>query len=229
MESQRPIVFYDGQAFTSSTIARWCCDLLNRETGKQFRIVCDEQSDGFFIERATPALQSIDNSQAGAQHAIQSRTYRQALRSWVMSIPWIMIGLFIVAYPVQIWTPIFQLLQIHSIPNWFPVHTLIKITMFVGVGMLCVVFMKILWAYYSECLNITNEGINRRSGILSRKTTSLRYCDIRNIGLQQSIFQRVLGIGTLEFSSAGSDSVEIRFDNIAKPFIIKATIQHRMS
>ena len=229
MEPQRQIVFYDGQAFASSTIACWCRDLLNSETGKQYHIVCDKQGDRFFIERATPALQSIDNGHAVAQHAIQSRMYRQALRSWLMSSPKIMIGLFIVVYPVQIWTSIFQLLRIQSIPSWFPIHTFVEITTFIGISMICVVFTQILWAYYSECLNVTSDGINRRSGILSRKTTSLRYRDIRNIGLQQSIFQRLLGIGTLEFSSAGSGGVEIRFDNIAKPFIIKATIQRRMS
>ncbi len=222
------ILFHGGQPFSTASIAQWCCDLLIKETGKHYQVLQYPQGQGFYVKtmetQANPAETiPLKNSE------FQPMCYRQALRSWILSVPGLMVGVLIATYPAAIWIMLFKLLQINAIPTWFNLSLLIGVTTTLGLGVIGYIFIKIFWAYYSDRLNVTENGIDRHTGILSRTTTSLRFSDIRSIKISQSFFQRLIGVGVLEFSSAGSDGVDIRFDNLSKPFIIKGSIQRMLS
>ena len=68
-----------------------------------------------------------------------------------------------------------------------------------------------------------------RYGLIARETLSVRYRDIRSVGLKQSMVDRLLNIGLLEFAAAGTDDVDIRFSNVVDPTQLKARIQTLMT
>ena len=49
--------------------------------------------------------------------------------------------------------------------------------------------------------------------------------DIRNITLEQSFFQRMLGVGDIGISSAGSDGIEVRFGGVGKAPAVKERVR----
>lgn len=70
---------------------------------------------------------------------------------------------------------------------------------------------------FSWKFTLDNTRVSRHYGLISRNQQSVRIRDLRSIELDQSILQRLLGIGDLAFYSAGSDSAEVRFSGIRDP------------
>ncbi len=225
MNQRTQITDYNNQPFPSSEIAIWWRDLLNEVTSNRYQVTLDPAGSGYYVELSQYDDSRVVNKKHIARVPVESVCYRQALRSWILSIPWLVIGSLIILHPARIWTTVFKLLQINAIPQWLNTQQLIGMTSSIGLLLVGVVVLRIVWAYYADRLVITDNGVDRQTGIVSRKTTSLRFSDIRSIGLSQTLFQRLLGIGALEFSSAGSDGVDIRFDNLPNPVIIKERIQ----
>lgn len=64
---------------------------------------------------------------------------------------------------------------------------------------------------------ITDYEVASEIGIIQRKKDKVRLIDIRTVDVNQSILDRILGIGTLGFSSAGTDGVDVEFKNILDP------------
>lgn len=64
---------------------------------------------------------------------------------------------------------------------------------------------------------IDDNRVVRHYGIVSRNQQSVRIRDLRSVELNQSFFQRLLGVGNLSFYSAGSDSAEVTFVGISDP------------
>lgn len=58
-------------------------------------------------------------------------------------------------------------------------------------------------------LTITNERSIYQRGIISRRRSEVRHDDVRNLQINQSIFQRIMGVGTVAISSSGQDDLEI--------------------
>ncbi|MEX0914259.1 MAG: PH domain-containing protein, partial [Wenzhouxiangellaceae bacterium] len=75
-----------------------------------------------------------------------------------------------------------------------------------------VAFKRFSWKF-----SIDESRISRSYGIISRNQQSVRIKDLRSIALDQSIFQRIFGVGDLAFYSAGSDDAEVRFVGINRP------------
>ena len=76
-------------------------------------------------------------------------------------------------------------------------------------------------------LIITNKRTIRHEGIVVRKTSEVLHTHIRNVKIEQSVLQRVLGVGSIAIDSAGgsdADPIEIQMINVAKPYDVKAVI-----
>ena len=76
-------------------------------------------------------------------------------------------------------------------------------------------------------LIITNKRTIRQEGIIVRKTSEVLHSHIRNVKIEQSVLQRVLGVGSIAIdSSGGSDAepIEIQMANVSKPYDVKAVI-----
>ena len=61
---------------------------------------------------------------------------------------------------------------------------------------------------------VTTRRVEVITGILSRSSNEVKVSDIRSINVVKKGFLGFLGIGTVEFASAGGDDVEVSFTNI---------------
>ena len=64
---------------------------------------------------------------------------------------------------------------------------------------------------------ITTERLQIRRGILSKKTQETRVQRVQNVNTDQSVLERILRVGTVDFDTAGTDDSEFRFIGVANP------------
>ncbi len=95
---------------------------------------------------------------------------------------------------------------------------------FVGIWLPFAV-IAILYRHYSWRFTATQDTIETRHGIIARNVKSIRVKDLRNVNLNQSVFQRIFGVGDLEFSSAGGAGIEVIFHGVIRPMDLKQQIQ----
>ena len=58
---------------------------------------------------------------------------------------------------------------------------------------------------------ITSERLHIRHGILSKRTQETRIQRVQNVNTEQSFFERLLQVGTVDFDTAGTDDSEFKF------------------
>ena len=96
----------------------------------------------------------------------------------------------------------------------------------IGIGLVMFLF------WWIKCkgttLTITSDRTRLRKGILSKSVTEVWHQDVRNVQLNQTMFQRMLGVGSIGVSSAGQAGLEISVSGIPDPDRVKQLIdQHR--
>lgn len=64
-----------------------------------------------------------------------------------------------------------------------------------------------------------------REGIIARDTNEIRVQDIRLLGVEQGIIQRIFGLGDVEIATAGHSEVEIHMKGIRNPEEVKEEIR----
>jgi uncharacterized membrane protein YdbT with pleckstrin-like domain len=64
---------------------------------------------------------------------------------------------------------------------------------------------------------ITTERLHIRRGILSKSTQETRIERVQNVNTKQSVFERLLQVGTVDFDTAGTDDSEFRFVGVGNP------------
>ena len=66
-------------------------------------------------------------------------------------------------------------------------------------------------------LTVTNERTIYKHGILNTKSSEVQHDDVRNMQVEQSIFQRMIGVGDIAISSAGQGDMEIQVKGFKDP------------
>ncbi len=64
---------------------------------------------------------------------------------------------------------------------------------------------------------LTTERLHIRRGLLSKRTQETRVQRVQNVNTDQSLFERVMRVGTVDFDTAGTDDSEFRFVGVANP------------
>lgn len=64
---------------------------------------------------------------------------------------------------------------------------------------------------------ITNRRLNIKRGIISREIKETRLERVQNVNYNQSVFQRVMQIGDVDFDTAGSGDYDFVFNGVAQP------------
>jgi uncharacterized membrane protein YdbT with pleckstrin-like domain len=64
---------------------------------------------------------------------------------------------------------------------------------------------------------ITSERLHIRTGLLAKRTQETRIQRVQNVNTEQSLFERILQVGTVDFDTAGTDDSEFRFVGVANP------------
>jgi uncharacterized membrane protein YdbT with pleckstrin-like domain len=73
--------------------------------------------------------------------------------------------------------------------------------------------------------SITSERLIERRGLLGQTRREVELADIRSVEVSRTLFQRLLGIGTVVVSSAASADYMIRMQNVANPDEIAETVR----
>jgi uncharacterized membrane protein YdbT with pleckstrin-like domain len=81
------------------------------------------------------------------------------------------------------------------------------------VAVLVVGFLRRIGTHYL----VTTERLRIRRGILSRRVQQTQLDRVQNVNTDQSFFERVLQIGTVDFDTAGTDDSDFTFRGIADP------------
>ncbi len=64
---------------------------------------------------------------------------------------------------------------------------------------------------------ITNRRLHIKRGIVARRTQEARLERVQNVNTSQSVLERLLRVGTVDFDTAGTDDHGFRFDGVADP------------
>jgi membrane protein YdbS with pleckstrin-like domain len=105
------------------------------------------------------------------------------------------------------------------------------IMVWVGVAMMAIAILwwLIWWGAPHRWVKlvITNKRTIRQEGIVVRKTSEVLHNHIRNVKIEQSFLQRLLGVGSISIDSAGGsehEMIEIQMDNVPQPYKVKETL-----
>lgn len=64
---------------------------------------------------------------------------------------------------------------------------------------------------------VSTQRLYIRRGLLSKRVQQTRIDRVQNVNTEQSLRERILRVGTVDFDTAGSDDSEFRFVGIADP------------
>jgi uncharacterized membrane protein YdbT with pleckstrin-like domain len=76
--------------------------------------------------------------------------------------------------------------------------------------------------------SITNQRLTIQTGILSRDVHQTRLERIQNVNSSQSLFERLLRIGTVEFDTAGESEYDFAFRGVGNPNGIVRTVDRAL-
>jgi uncharacterized membrane protein YdbT with pleckstrin-like domain len=84
-----------------------------------------------------------------------------------------------------------------------------------GVGVFVVLFLLIVLIGWIRRIGtryaITNERLTIQRGILSRHRQETRLTRVQNVNTDQTVLQRMLGVGVVDFDTAGTDAPDSEF------------------
>jgi uncharacterized membrane protein YdbT with pleckstrin-like domain len=73
---------------------------------------------------------------------------------------------------------------------------------------------------------ITNQRLRISRGIVRRHVQETRLERVQNVNYQQSVLDRMLGVGTVDFDTAGTDDSEFRFEWVDGPEEVVRAVDH---
>ena len=71
---------------------------------------------------------------------------------------------------------------------------------------------------------VTSQRLSIRRGVFSKRVQQTRIDRVQNVNTEQSLVDRVLRVGTIDFDTAGTDDSEFRFVGIAAPDDVLAAV-----
>jgi uncharacterized membrane protein YdbT with pleckstrin-like domain len=90
----------------------------------------------------------------------------------------------------------------------------------VAAGVLVFGFVKRVSTTYL----VTTQRLYIRRGVLAKRVQQTRIDRVQNVNTEQSLGERLLRIGTVDFDTAGTDDSEFRFVGIAGPDRVVAAV-----
>ena len=200
------------------------CELLSRETGEEYTVMPDNHL-GFTTNRVQSNIKRSQKiTKLGEED--KQREFCQAWRGFLTNYFQIMFGGLLIINPYKILGWIFYWLHIESVPDWLDLNGFGELLGFGG-GLLFLYGLRFLYSYFAEKLYIDDDGIILKKGIIAQSQVQIRFGDIKTIGVQQGILDRLLGIGTIHLDSAGTNgTVDIEFRNVIDPVSMRRNIQH---
>jgi uncharacterized membrane protein YdbT with pleckstrin-like domain len=73
---------------------------------------------------------------------------------------------------------------------------------------------------------ITDRRLNIKVGIVSRKVQETRLQRVQNVNFNQGVYERIMQIGAVEFTTAGTDESNFVFAGVAQPEQVVQQVEH---
>jgi uncharacterized membrane protein YdbT with pleckstrin-like domain len=106
-----------------------------------------------------------------------------------------------------------RLLDVSSATVFLIVLVIVALTVLIG-------FIKRVATTYT----ITNRRLNIKRGIVSREIQETRLERVQNVNYRQTVYQRIMQIGDVDFDTAATDDYNFVFAGVANP----AEVVHRV-
>lgn len=71
---------------------------------------------------------------------------------------------------------------------------------------------------------ITNERLWIKRGLIARRVQQTRIDRVQNVNTDQSVVERILRIGSVDFDTAGTDDSDFRFEGVEEPEDVVAAV-----
>jgi len=94
---------------------------------------------------------------------------------------------------------------------------------FYGIGLVLIIYA--ILDQRTRVFTHTSRKVMAEVGIISRTTNEVAIRDIRSINMNQSILERIFGLGSVQIGSAGTGGIEIRFIGIKNPAKVRDAIR----
>jgi membrane protein YdbS with pleckstrin-like domain len=94
----------------------------------------------------------------------------------------------------------------------------------VGAALVAAVLAFGLFKRTATTYLVSNQRLYIRRGLLAKRVQQTRIDRVQNVNTEQSLRERVLRVGTVDFDTAGSDDSEFRFVGIADPASVVAAV-----
>ena len=73
---------------------------------------------------------------------------------------------------------------------------------------------------------ISDRRLNIKVGIISRKVQETRLQRVQNVNFSQGVYERLMQIGDVEFTTAGTDESNFVFAGVAQPEKVVQEVEH---
>lgn len=100
----------------------------------------------------------------------------------------------------------------------------ISVVVWALIGLALVVlagFLKRMATVYT----ITNQRLRIKRGLIARRVQQTRIERVQNVNTEQSVAERILQVGTVDFDTAGSDDSEFKFAGVSQPEEVVAAVE----
>jgi uncharacterized membrane protein YdbT with pleckstrin-like domain len=91
------------------------------------------------------------------------------------------------------------------------------IAILVGASLVALVLAFGLFKRTATTYLVSTQRLYIRRGLLSKRVQQTRIDRVQNVNTEQSVRERLLRVGTVDFDTAGTDDSEFRFVGIADP------------
>lgn len=95
----------------------------------------------------------------------------------------------------------------------------------IGVALASLVLCCVIISRQHRDYFVSGERVEVEWGIVGRSSKEVRIVDIRSMDVHEKGLLGLLGVGTLDFSSSGTDGVEVQFRHVRRPHRIKELVR----
>jgi uncharacterized membrane protein YdbT with pleckstrin-like domain len=96
--------------------------------------------------------------------------------------------------------------------------------LFIALIAMIVILLRLEYRIWSRKYGISTEKVLYSRGILTEHFKSAKYNFITDIGLNQTLWDKIVNTGTLKINTAGTDNYEIKFRKVSDPIKLKKII-----
>jgi uncharacterized membrane protein YdbT with pleckstrin-like domain len=94
----------------------------------------------------------------------------------------------------------------------------------VGVVLLALVIVVGFIRRMATTYMVSNQRLYIRRGILSKRVQQTRIDRVQNVNTDQSLIERILRVGTVDFDTAGTDDSDFTFVGLSNPSRVVAAV-----